>query len=159
MSPRRAKNTNRQGANFELMIMADLNRHGYTTLRSSGSHGAVDVVAVGDHHTLWIQAKISKPVIPPAERNALWDVVSRAGGLPIVAYRVPGAVLYRELIGVKPKEWEMFTPAVSQRAVCGNPACEHPYNMHQQHADDMGCWVLRDDRMCGCLAFELKGLK
>jgi len=114
---RRAKNTNRQGANFELKIMEDLTAYGYDCLRSSGSRGAVDVVAVSEMGALdsapgllFIQAKISKPVIPPAERVALMGLALRAGALPLVAYRLPGSVGYRELTGPGPKEWRLWLP-------------------------------------------------
>lgn len=151
MAARKARNTTRQGANFELQIMHDLDRYGYTTMRSSGSRGAVDVVAVGDAHTLWIQAKITEPVIPPKERAAVWDVSTRAGGLPVVAYRIGGSVAYRELTGTGPKEFELFFPALSKRAPCGVEACEHPLSEHALGRFECG--------VCDCFGFELMAAK
>lgn len=154
MVPRKAKNTTRQGANFELQIMADLERYGYTTLRSSGSRGAVDVVAVGDSHVLWIQAKITNPVISPAERVAVIDLAGRSNGFPIVAHRDNGKVLYRELVGTGPKDWDHFQPAVSGRAVCAR--CEHECSWHTGHT---GCWddssIPGSTYMCDCPEFEV----
>jgi Holliday junction resolvase len=155
MAARKAQNTNRQGANFELQIMADLDRYGYTTMRSSGSRGAVDVVAVGDHETLWIQAKITNPMISPAERRAVFDLTTRARGTAIVAHRDSGTVLYRRLIGIGPKDWVPFTPIYSKRAVCAK--CKHQARMHTL---DTGCWsetssIPGSDYMCDCPTFKL----
>lgn len=113
---RRAKNTNRQGANFELAIMADLTEHGYDALRSSGSRGAVDVVAFGDGEVVLVQAKISEPVIPPAERRAVLSLALRAMAVPLVAWRDKGVIRYRELTGPGPKEWAHWTPTTYERS-------------------------------------------
>jgi Holliday junction resolvase len=155
MVARKAQNTNRQGANFELQIMHDLDRYGYTTMRSSGSRGAVDVVAVGDHETLWVQAKITDPMISPKERRAVVDLAVRAKGTPVVAHRDNGVVLYRVLTDIGPKDWSPLTPIYSKRAVCAT--CKHPARMHTQ---DTGCWsetssIPGSDFMCDCPAFRL----
>lgn len=117
-----ARNTTRQGANFELSVMADLHERGYTCLRSSGSRGAVDVIAVSTERpgaVLFIQCKITKPVIPPAERFAVQSLAVAAGALPLVAFktRYQGsdnrhrtAISYRELTGPGPKEWREWVP-------------------------------------------------
>jgi len=125
--PTVARNTTRQGANFELKVMHDLEGHGYTCLRSSGSRGAVDVVAIGpleecpvdvDHYcdhrpaaVLFIQCKITNPVIPPYERTAVQDLATRAGAIPLVAHwaadQTTGLmrVHYRMLTGPGPRDW------------------------------------------------------
>jgi Holliday junction resolvase len=130
--PRRAKNTNRQGANFELQVLHDLEPHGYTCLRSSGSRGAVDVVAVSTdmavlgarmnagHHLIFIQCKITNPVIPPGERRALLRMAACANARPVVAHRVDGRVHYRELTGAGPKDWTYWFPTWCS---CGQPDC------------------------------------
>ena len=128
-----AKNTTRQGANFELAVMADLEARGYTCLRSCGSRGAVDVVAVwGDmnvlgavmnagQHLIFIQCKITNPVIPPAERMNVMRLSLVALALPVVAYKqkLPGnrvKISYRELTGPGPREWrEWLPPEQTQR--------------------------------------------
>lgn len=138
MSPRRARNTNRQGANFELAVMHDLAGspdgthpgYGYRALRSSGSRGAVDVVAVGpaQDHANWpwadalvfIQCKISSPVIPPYERAAVIDLATAAGAVPVVAYKVDGRIEYRRLTGPGPKDWVYWFPLA---CACRNPDC------------------------------------
>ena len=123
-----AKNTTRQGAAFELKVMHALEEHGYTCLRSSGSRGAVDVVAVapllteanwrkwGRQNTLFIQCKITNPVIPPYERIAVQDLALRAGALPLVAFWAKDSetklmrVHYRQLTGPGPKDWAHWAP-------------------------------------------------
>lgn len=123
-----ARNTTRQGANFELKVMHDLEEHGYTCLRSSGSRGAVDVVAVTpvggwvDKYMrdscglLFIQCKITNPVIPPYERNAIQELATRGGAVPLVAHwaKDPGTGLmrvhYRQLTGPGPKDWAHWAP-------------------------------------------------
>lgn len=127
-----ARNTNRQGASFELKVMHDLEGHGYTCLRSSGSRGAVDVVAVAERvncgcgcgmfdgtvgpRLLFIQCKITNPVIPPAERIAIQDLALRARALPLVAFwRVDEnnrrfRVHYRLLTGPGPRDWAHWAP-------------------------------------------------
>lgn len=127
------KNWNRSGAAFELDIMHYLAgcaceathktpRHagwrgfGYDCLRSSGSRGAVDVVAIGSS-LLFVQAKISKPVISPADRRRVQGLALRAGALPLVAYRAQdvstGRVRphFRLLTGPGPKDWVPWEPA------------------------------------------------
>jgi len=136
-----ARNTNRQGAQFELDVMHYLAGtlperwgpgFGYDCLRSSGSRGKVDVVAVGpveecpvdvDHYCdhsmadlLFIQCKITNRLIPPAERQALQDLALRAGALPLTASKAKdertGRVRphFRLLTGPGPKDWLPWEP-------------------------------------------------
>lgn len=128
-----ARNTNRQGAQFELDIMHYLDgcscrdnnnpRHiewdgfGYESMRSSGSRGKVDVVSVGTTSgLLFIQAKITNWLLPPADRIALQDIALRAGALPLVACKVTDLDTrrkrphFRLLTGPGPKDWETFYP-------------------------------------------------
>jgi hypothetical protein len=140
-----ANNPNRQGANFELDVMHYLAgcacetthktpRHvgwrgfGYDCLRSSGSRGKVDVVAVGPDTRreyssrrgrvaiLFIQCKITNPMISPAERIGIQDLALRANANPLVAYRAidttTGRVQphFRLLTGPGPKDWLLWEP-------------------------------------------------
>ena len=156
MAPRRAQNTNRQGAAFELRIMADLARHGYIAHRSSGSHGAVDVVAVGDTATLWVQAKISQKTIPPVERRSVLALAARAGlsAVPMSAYRTPGGVGYRVLTGPGARDFLPWEPSPLRFAPCANADCDpaHSLNGH----NDVGCW--HRNGTCPCTAFRLGAL-
>ena len=120
-------NTARQGAAFERRIIADLKQHGYDCIRSAASKGAVDIVAVGpviphsDHAwvrlpVLFVQAKLSKPLISPAERLAVQDLALRANALPLVSWwaedEITGLkrVHYRQLTGPGAKDWAHWAP-------------------------------------------------
>lgn len=120
-----ARNTNRQGANFELDVMKHLDAFGYTSLRSSGSRGAVDIVSVAPLHEHWapfatpplfIQCKITNPLISPAERLAVQDLALRAGAVPLVASKAVDRVTrrayiyFRQLTGPGPKDWTPWAP-------------------------------------------------
>lgn len=118
-----ARNTAQQGAAFERRAIADLERFGYTCIRSAASKGAVDIVAVGqeDHPSynatvLFLQCKLSNPQISPAERTALNDLALRAGAVPVVAWWAKSettglkAVHYRRLTGDGPKDWVPWAP-------------------------------------------------
>jgi len=119
-------NTARQGAAFERRIIADLKPHGYLCTRSAASKGAVDIVAVaepvwvgGDTYErdiLGIQAKLSEPLLSPAERAAVQQWARWAGAVPLVSWWAPDettglmAVHYRRLTGPGPKDWELWAP-------------------------------------------------
>ena len=132
-----------------MSIMADLTRYGYVAHRSSGSHGAVDVVAVGDMVTLVIQAKITAQVIPPYERRAVIGLAARMGpgAVPMSAYRDRGRVRYRVITGPGPKDFMAWDPKPLRYALCS--VCEHLHAVH-----DGGCWS-RDG--CACEGFVLAG--
>lgn len=127
-----ARNTAQQGARFERQCIEYLEKHGYDCIRSAASKGAVDIVAVGPHKPanpgsllsedteggplVFVQCKLSHPVIPPAERVALQGLALRAGALPVVSWwqvdentrrKRPH---YRVLTGPGPKEWLPWEP-------------------------------------------------
>lgn len=140
-----ARNTTRQGAGFELDVMHYLvgckceetnaqPKHigwrgfGYDAGRSSGSRGKVDVWGVPPEATHWgkqalgappmifIQCKITNPVIPPADRIALINLARRVGALPIVAYKLKDWQTqrtrphFRMLTGPGPNDWVPWEP-------------------------------------------------
>lgn len=106
-----ARNTTRQGADYELDIMHYLAGtkpdvwgpgFGYDCWRSSGSRGAIDVTAVGptepyelwdNPHTidapggplLFIQAKRNKVYLDPADTQRVWKLAYRAGAVPLLS--------------------------------------------------------------------------
>lgn len=146
-----AVNTTRQGANFELDVMhylagcacettrktpvhVDWRGFGYDVLRSSGSRGAVDIVAIGPETGEWarkawgirpdllfIQCKISRPQISPYERARVQDLATRAGAVPLVAYRAQDTTTgrmrphFRLLTGPGPKDWLLWEPGEDDR--------------------------------------------
>lgn len=127
-----ARNTTRQGADFELAIMHYLAGtmpeewgpgFGYDCLRSSGSRGAIDVIAIGpeDHPSynatvLFIQAKRNKPYLSPADRMRVQNLALRAGAVPLLSFMAKdpetGRVRphFRILNGPGPKDWAPWEP-------------------------------------------------
>lgn len=134
-----ARNTNRQGANFELDVMHYLAGtrpetwgpgFGYECLRSSGSAGKIDVYAIaplintgyetipGDN--LFIQCKIKahplRSPLTPTARMELMDLALRAGALALTASKgldvKTGRVRphFRQLTGPGPRDWLPWEP-------------------------------------------------
>lgn len=103
----------RAGTRIEHLVRDDLTAFGYYLVRSSGSKGAADLVAVGQGLVLFVQCKRLTPQIPPHERAALVQLADRLGvvGVPVVAckpQRQP--IAYRTLTGVGPKDWLPYDP-------------------------------------------------
>ena len=93
----------RNGAQLERDAQKHLEANGYLCIRSAGSKGFIDVMAVKPGQLLMVQAK-ANGVCPPKERAALLELSSKFDALPLVAWRDRG-VKYRRLIGPGPKEW------------------------------------------------------
>lgn len=93
-------NNRKRGDYFERQTRADLEKRGWVVVRSGGSLGPADLVAL--HHNrppLFIQCKINGRINGP-ESEQLNKVSAMAGCLPIVAWRkAPGVVGYRQIIG------------------------------------------------------------
>lgn len=133
-----ARNTTRQGADFELAIMHYLAGtmpekwgpgFGYDCLRSSGSRGAIDVIAIGpglsewerkncgiEPELLFIQAKRNKPYLSPADRREVQNLALRARAVPLLSFMAKdpetGRVRphFRILNGPGPKDWAPWEP-------------------------------------------------
>ena len=138
-----AHNTNRQGANFELDVMHYLAGtkpdkwgpgFGYTCLRSSGSKGKIDVLAIpqeaplswerdaypANAGLLFIQCKITatplRSPLSPTERMHLMDLALRANALALTASKaldiVTGRVRphFRQLTGPGARDWLPWEP-------------------------------------------------
>jgi hypothetical protein len=108
--------------------MALLAEHGWTGMRSAGSKGVADVVAIPRRPIrpwLLVQCKLTNPQIPPAERLGLTLLAVGARALPLVASRGDRGegtrieyntghamwVVFRELTGPGPKEWRPWSAA------------------------------------------------
>ena len=135
-----ARNTNRQGANFELDVMHYLAGtkpdkwgpgFGYTCLRSSGSKGKIDVVAIGletvaregagkRYPLLFIQCKITanplRSPLSPTERMHLMDLALRANALALTSSSQLDIVTkrvrphFRQLTGPGARDWLPWEP-------------------------------------------------
>ena len=116
-----AKNRNyANGRSFEYRVILALTKAGYHCVRSAGSHGVVDIVALMmDHgaclygwgHVL-VQCKRSG-ALPPPERNALFGLAMRTGALPVMA-RMPNkkrtGIEFWRLTGTGAKDMERWGP-------------------------------------------------
>lgn len=88
-------NQGRRGTVAEHAVAGELGSMGYDVVRSAGSKGAADLVAVHDGEILFVQVKLAPSgtayVQPsPAERRELVRIAARAKGIPVVAVRSPG---------------------------------------------------------------------
>ena len=103
-----------RGAAFERRVQSLMEQLGYCTIRSSGSHSPADIwCAKRDKPLLLIQCKISG-YVGVHEWNEFYDFCNQAGARPIVAEKVRGGAVYREITGKKSgahkaQPWEVIT--------------------------------------------------
>lgn len=72
------------GRRDEYKARDDLQANGYSVIRSAGSKGAVDLIAVKPGEVLFVQVK--RTTAPgPSAWNALWELASWAGAIPVLA--------------------------------------------------------------------------
>lgn len=89
------------GATFERKVAALLTTDGYLVMRSSGSHGEADLVALKQGQVLLVQCK-SNGRLDPGDWNGLHEVAQRVGAVALLAHRpAPGKVVYWRLTGPK----------------------------------------------------------
>lgn len=111
-----------RGTRAENAVADELGKGGYDIIRSAGSKGAADLVAVHDGVVLFVQVKLgtddNRFKMPgPAERRELVRIAERATGFAVAACRFPGrgsrpaSSEYRMLDGPGPKEWESWKPS------------------------------------------------
>lgn len=116
-------NQYQRGRRVEQEVIDFLGSRGYDCIRSAGSKGAADIVAVHDGEICFIQVKISeKTAVSPAERRELLRLATRAGDVTprsyaVVAYKVPDPsdgrkrkLVFRELLGPGPRETAPWIP-------------------------------------------------
>lgn len=73
-----------RGADFERRSQGYLERIGYVTVRSAGSHSPADIVAMRNGELVCVQCKRDGR-LDPDEWNEFWDFCRKAGALPVVA--------------------------------------------------------------------------
>lgn len=73
-----------KGATFERKVASDLERYGYVTVRSAGSHSPADVVAMMQGAIICVQCKLNGR-LDPDEWNELWEFCVSAGATPVLA--------------------------------------------------------------------------
>jgi Holliday junction resolvase len=91
-----------QGTQFEYRTKKDLERYGYSVVRSAGSHSPTDLIAMFDGMTYCIQCK-KGGVLPPKEWNEFYDWCENAGARPILASKGPfgSGIIYHRLTSRK----------------------------------------------------------
>lgn len=91
-----------RGADFERRVAKDLERFGYVTVRSAGSHKPADVVAMFHGQTFAIQCK-RDGVLRPDEWNRFWEWCEIAGAVPILSSKGPrgSGIIYHRLTSRK----------------------------------------------------------
>ncbi len=90
------------GTAFENRVATDLQERGFPlVVRSAGSHGPADVLAVGHGVTLAVQCKRNGRM-DPAEWNEFWAICRDAEAIPVLAL-MPGrrGIAYKRLTDVK----------------------------------------------------------
>ena len=92
----------KRGADFERKVAKDLEKYGYVTIRSAGSHSPADIVAMGHGRAVCVQCKRDGR-LDPDEWNAFFDWCGMANATPVMAgmgTRVTG-IIYRRLTSRK----------------------------------------------------------
>ena len=78
-------NNYRRGYNFELRVKRSLEKRGYFVVRSSGSHGPADLLAVSkDGKVIAVQCKLDG-YLPPKEFRKLLVLAARYPVTPYLA--------------------------------------------------------------------------
>lgn len=89
-----------RGTYLEHVVMNHLRDAGYCCIRSAGSHGAADVVAVKPGLVLMVQAKVRLSLLGSREWTELYEMAAKAGGVPLVAHRpTPRTLAFHRLMG------------------------------------------------------------
>jgi Holliday junction resolvase len=86
----------RKGAELERKIMASLKEKGYHVVRSAGSKGPFDLIALGKPgEVLVIQVKAGRGKMTRAERMELVDLATDHGATPVLYEGMLATVLGR----------------------------------------------------------------
>lgn len=90
-----------KGANFEREVQQLFIEAGFYAVRSAGSHGKVDVVAVGRARTYFIQCKTNGE-IASVEWNTLLTVANEVGAVAVIASKdIRGGIRLDALNGLR----------------------------------------------------------
>ncbi len=103
-----------RGRAFEYRTKALLESLGYYVIRSAGSKGIADLVAIGDTVAAFVQCKRSG-AISAKEWNALYSKCLELHAIPLVAMmrgKHRGVAIYRLLgprVSRAERDWSLFT--------------------------------------------------
>jgi Holliday junction resolvase len=101
------------GRKLEYATAAILWADGYWVIRSAGSKGTADLVALKQGESLFVQCKLAG-TMGPGERRALVGLAAQLGGVAVCARwakqgQAARFVEFRELTGPGPKDWRPWT--------------------------------------------------
>ena len=103
------------GRRFEYAVKKDLEERGYFCTRSSGSHGAVDIVAIGEYNILLIQCKTGG-VMTKKDKDGLLSAAKHDCTIPIVAEKGTAGrksiIKYSMLTDSEEREWRWDEPTL-----------------------------------------------
>lgn len=116
-------NQYQRGRRVEQEVIDFLGEHGYDCIRSAGSKGAADIVALNDSEILFVQVKLTdKTRVSPAEREQLLRLATRAGRRRTGSYALTACKItdpsdgrkrlieFRELMGPGPRDHAPWIP-------------------------------------------------
>ena len=84
------------GRNFEYRVINHLRKRGFFVMRSAGSKGVFDIIAVNKEIVLGIQCKLNDRLTKTEEERML-NVGEEFGIVPIFAYKFGKTQRFREL--------------------------------------------------------------
>lgn len=99
-----------RGTAFEMKCAAYLAERGWFVIRSAGSHGLADVVAIAPAAVVFVQCKATG-TIRGSEWNRLWEAAQAVNTLPVLAqygHKPSGEILWLQLTGIhqeSSREW------------------------------------------------------
>ncbi len=94
-----------RGNNAERRACATLQRHGWYTWQTRGSKSAADIVAMRGGVVLLVQVKYGETEITGAEWNALYQLSTMIGAIPIYASTRPReGFLWVRMCGEHPRQ-------------------------------------------------------
>jgi Holliday junction resolvase len=119
--------TNRQrGDYFERQVVLTMRAHGWVVVRSAGSLGVADLVALRKGNTPTLVSCKLGGRIDPAERTAILDAADIAGARAVVAMRPRGGrVLIAAVMRGTSRLVPLDTLRVPARPGKGTPALEN----------------------------------
>jgi len=85
-----------RGRRFEYYVMKKLEDLGYYVVRSAGSHGTFDLIAIKNGAALGIQCKLGN--VSRAEKDKIVEVGRRYGITPCLATKRNGKVVVIDLL-------------------------------------------------------------
>ena len=91
----------RKGARFEIVVKNILLEDDWLAIRSAGSHGIVDVIAIKQDIKWLIQCRTNGS-LSGEERNELVALAKKHNVTPILAYKAKEGVIFEEIKLLKP---------------------------------------------------------